>query len=275
MNLFQALILGIVQGLTEFLPISSSAHLVIVPFFLGWKFPALEVLPFNVLVQLGTLMAVIVYFWSDLWQIAVAFVQGLLKGKPFADAQARLGWLLILATIPAGVFGLLIKKWIDQAFQSVAITAGFLLVTAALLLLAERLGKRTRPLSQITWVDALWMGVAQAIAVFPGISRSGATMAGGLARNLERGAAARFSFLMSIPVMLAAGVMELKDVFQIPGLTALLPAIMVGFLAAAVVGYLSIRWLLNFIITHSLRVFAVYCAALGMLVLIIYVVFPN
>jgi len=275
MNLFQAFILGIVQGLTEFLPISSSAHLVIVPFLLGWKFPAVEVLPFNVLVQMGTLIAVIVYFWSDLWQIAVAFVRGLLKGKPFADAQARMGWLLILATIPAGVFGLLVKKWIDQTFQSVAITAGLLLVTAALLLLAERLGKRTRPLSQITWVDALWIGVAQAIAVFPGISRSGATMTGGMLRNMERGAAARFSFLMSIPVMLAAGALELKDVFQTPGLMGLLPAVVVGFLAAAVVGYFSIRWMLNFVSTHSLRAFAVYCAAVGVLVVIIYVVFPK
>lgn len=275
MNLFQALILGIVQGLTEFLPISSSAHLVIVPFLLGWKFPEAQVLPFDVLVQLGTLAAVIVYFWSDLWQIIVAFVQGLLKGKPFAEPQARMGWLLILATIPAGVFGLLVKKVIDQAFQSVVITGAFLLVTAALLLLAERVGKRTRPLSQITWVDALWMGLAQAVAVFPGISRSGATMSGGLARNLERGAAARFSFLMSIPVMLAAGALELKDVFQTPGLTSLLPAIAVGFLAAAVVGYFSIRWLLNFVITHSLRAFAVYCAAVGVLVMFIYVVFPH
>jgi undecaprenyl-diphosphatase len=275
MNLFQALILGIVQGLTEFLPVSSSAHLVIVPFLLGWKFPAAEVLPFDVLVQLGTLAAVIVYFWSDLWQIVVAFVQGLLKGKPFADEHARLGWFLILATIPAGVFGLLIKKYIDQAFQSVVATGLFLLVTAALLLVAERLGKRNRPLNQFTWVDALWMGVAQAIAVFPGVSRSGATISGGLARNLERGAAARFSFLMSIPVMLAAGALELKDVFQTPGLTALLPAIVVGFVAAAVVGYFSIRWLLNFVITHSLRAFSVYCAALGVLVVFIYVVFPR
>ncbi len=275
MTLFQALILGIVQGLTEFLPVSSSAHLVIVPFLLGWKFPEAQVLPFDVLVQLGTLVAVVVYFWSDLWQIAVAFVQGVLKGKPFAEPQARLGWLLILATIPAGIFGLVIKKLIDQAFQSVVATGLFLLVTAALLLAAERLGRRNRPLSQMTWVDALWMGLAQAVAVFPGISRSGATIAGGLARNLDRGAAARFSFLMSIPVMLAAGVLEMKDVFQTQGLTDLLPAIAVGFLAAAVVGYFSIRWLLNFVIHHSLRAFAVYCAALGVLVVLLNVLFSR
>jgi undecaprenyl-diphosphatase len=275
MNLLQALIMGIVQGLTEFLPVSSSAHLVIVPALLGWKFPDAQVLPFDTLVQLGTLAAVIVYFWSDLWGIVTAFIRGLLKGRPFAETQSRMGWLLILATIPAGLFGLLAKKYIDQAFHSVVVTGVFLLVTAALLLIAERLGKRSRPLEQITWMDALWMGLAQAISVFPGISRSGATMTGGMVRNLERGAAARFSFLMSIPVMLAAGALELKDVFQTPGLTSMLPAIAVGFVAAAVVGYLSIRWLLHFVINHSLRAFAVYCAALGLLVVAIYGIFLH
>jgi undecaprenyl-diphosphatase len=275
MTLLQAFILGIVQGLTEFLPISSSAHLVITPFILGWKFPDEQILPFDVLVQLGTLAAVIVYFWPDLWKIIQAFVQGILKGKPFADFYSRLGWLLILATIPAGIFGLLIKKLIDQAFQSVLATGLLLFVTAALLLIAERVGKRQRKLEQLTWVDALWMGVAQALSVFPGISRSGTTMAGGLARNLDRVAAARFSFLMSIPVMLAAGALEVKDVIQTPGLISLVPQILVGFLAAAVVGYISIRWLLQFVTTHSLRAFSVYCAALGTLVVILYVVLPR
>lgn len=275
MNLFQALILGIIQGLTEYLPVSSSAHLVIVPYLLGWKFPAEQVLPFDVLVQMGTLVAVIIYFWPDLWGIIRAFVNGIVKGKPFEDPQSRLGWMLILATIPAGIFGLLIKKLVDQAFQSVLATGLFLLVTAALLLLAERVGKRTRSLDKLTWMDALWMGIAQALSVFPGISRSGSTMAGGLARNLDRTSAARFSFLMSIPVMLAAGALEMKDVIQVPGLSAMLPVILVGFLAAGVVGYLSIRWLMHFVTTHSLRIFAVYCAALGVLVVILYVAFPQ
>ncbi len=216
MNLFQAFILGIIQGLTEFLPVSSSAHLVIVPYLFGWSFPAEQVLPFDTLVQLGTLAAVIVYFWRDLWQIIRAFVRGLVTLKPFADPHARLGWLLILATIPAGLFGLLVKKAVDQAFQSVAITAFFLLVTAALLLLGERLGKRRRETESLGWLDALWMGVGQAVSVFPGISRSGATMTGGLLRDLDRPAAARFSFMMSIPVMLAAGALEMKDVFVVP-----------------------------------------------------------
>jgi undecaprenyl-diphosphatase len=272
MSFLQALILGIVQGLTEFLPISSSAHLVIVPFLLRWDLPPLA---FNVLVQTGTLAAVIVFFWSDLWQIARAFVLGLVQRKPFADPQARLGWLLILATIPAGIFGLLLKKQVEAAFESVLVTGMFLWVTALLLLAAEWFGKRSRTLAQFNWVDALWMGVGQALSIFPGISRSGATMTGGLLRNLDRTAAARFSFLMSIPIMLAASLLEIKDVFEVPGLKDLLPAIGVGFLAAAIVGYLSIRWMLRFVTTHSLRAFAIYCGVVGTLVVLIYVVFPR
>ncbi len=275
MTFIQALILGIIQGLTEFLPISSSAHLVIAPFILGWTFPEQQVLPFDVLVQLGTLLAVIIYFWADLWTIIKAFVLGLVKLKPFADPLARQGWLLILASIPAGVAGLVLKPLVDQAFQSVVITGVFLLVTAQFLTAAERIGKRRRSLETLGWLDAVIIGFGQALAIFPGISRSGATMSAGLARDLDRTAAARFSFLMSIPIMLAAGALEIKDVLDIPGLSSMLPMIGVGFVAAAIVGYFSIRWLLRFITTHSLRPFAVYCAGLGLLVIILYVIFPH
>jgi len=270
MTLPQAIILGIVQGLTEFLPISSSAHLVIVPFLLGWKIPTEQVFPFDVLIQLGTLLAVIIYFWKDLWGILKAFILGLVRLKPFADPQARLGWLLILATIPAVFFGLLVKSKVEAAFNSVAITAAFLFVTALLLLAAEYFGKRNRPLTSIRWLDALVMGFFQALSVFPGISRSGSTIAGGMLRHLDRAAAARFSFLMSIPVMLGAGVLEVKDVLAQPNLTGFLPLIAIGFVASAVVGYFSIRWMLAFIMRHSYRAFAVYCCAIGLLTLAIF-----
>jgi undecaprenyl-diphosphatase len=269
------LILGIIQGLTEFLPVSSSAHLVIAPFLLGWNFPPEQVLPFDVLVQWGTLAAVIVYFWKDLWGMAREFVLGLVRLKPFENPQSRLAWMLILATIPAGLFGLLVKKAVDQAFQSVAITGAFLIGTAVLLLVGERFGKRRRCAESMNWLDALWMGISQAVSVFPGVSRSGATITGGLLRDLDRPAAARFSFLMSIPIMLAAGVLEMKDIIEIPGLSTLLPAIIVGIIAAGVVGYISIRWLIHFVAHHSFRIFAVYCAAVGSLVLILYVLFPH
>ena len=270
MNILQAIILGIIQGLTEFLPISSSAHLVLVPYLLNWHFPADLVLPFDTLVQLGTLVAVIVYFWKDLWTIITAWVKTLLAGKPFSDPDARLGWYLILATIPAGLLGITIKKLVEAAFQSALATALFLFVTAAILLIAERISKRTRPLTDLNWKDALIIGVGQAIAIFPGISRSGATISTGLARNFERTSAARFSFLMSIPVMLAAGLLEGKDLIGMSNLASYLPLIAIGFIFAAVVGYFSIRWVLAFLTTNSLKYFAFYCMAFGALVLVVY-----
>lgn len=269
MSIFQAVILGIVQGLTEFLPISSSAHLVLVPYLLQWKLPEAQVFSFDVLVQLGTLLAVIIYFWKDLLGIVTAFIQGIFSGKPFTDPRARLGWLLILATIPAGILGLLIKKTVEAAFNDPKATAIFLIITAILLVIGEKLGKKERNFDSITWVDALWIGIAQAISIFPGISRSGSTIVGGLVRGLKRPAAARFSFLMSIPVMLAAGFLSILDLRDLPGLTDFLPMILIGFLVAAVVGYIAIRWFISYISSHSLVVFAWYCLALGGLTLIV------
>ncbi len=269
MNYLHAIVLGIVQGLTEFLPISSSAHLVLLPHLLGWQFPKEQIFPFGVLVQLGTLVAVIIYFWKDLWGILTAFVQGILRGKPFADPQAQLGWHLILATIPAAVIGLLLKDRVEAAFQSPTATAGFLFITAALLIIAERLSRRTRPLQSLNWKDALWIGFFQAASIFPGISRSGSTITGAMLRQFERPAAARFSFLMSVPVMLAAGLVSLLDLRDVPNLASFLPVVAVGFLAALVVGYLSIRWLLAYLTRHSLLIFAVYCAVFGAIILIL------
>ncbi len=269
MNILQAIVLGIVQGLTEFLPISSSAHLVIVPFLLGWHFPEDQSFVFNVLVQMGTLLAVIIYFWHDLVEIIVAFVQGIIHLKPFETSESRLGWLLILATIPAGALGFLLQKSVEAAFTSPLMTGFFLLLTAALLVLAEIIGKRTRSLRDLNWKDALWIGFAQVISIFPGVSRSGSTIAGGMTRNLDRELSARFAFLMSIPIMLAAGGLSLFDTFKTPGLSSFLPIVAVGFIAAAIVGYLSIRWLLRFLTHRPLYVFAVYCTLAGVITILL------
>jgi undecaprenyl-diphosphatase len=269
MSLLQAILLGIIQGLTEFLPISSSAHLVLVPFLLGWVLPKDEAFAFDVLVQLGTLGAVIVYFRQDLWSIIRAFVSTLVKGRPFGDPRANLGWYIILATIPAGLAGLLLKSKVEEAFSSPVVTALFLLFTALILFLSEWIGKRKRPMESITWKDALWIGCAQALSIFPGVSRSGSTIAGGLSRNLERKAAARFSFLMSIPIMLAAGLVAALDLRDIPNLFSFLPTVAAGFIAAAVIGYLSIQWLLTYLTRHSLRSFAYYCIAIATVTLIV------
>ena len=254
MTLLQSIILGIVQGLTEFLPVSSSAHLVLVPYLLEWDIPAEQAFVFNVLVQVATLVAVIAYFWKDL----IAILRGL-AGRPAAtqairEPAARLGWFILLATLPAGVIGLAIKDLVEQAFASPIAIAGFLLVTAGLLVIAERAGKRNRALEALNWIDALWIGFGQAIAIFPGVSRSGATITAGMTRDLQRPAAARFAFLMSIPIMLAAGLLAALDLLEIPDFAQLLPVFIPGFIAATITGYLSIRWLLGFLVPRRFTV---------------------
>jgi undecaprenyl-diphosphatase len=269
MTIWQAILLGILQGLTEFLPISSSAHLVIVPYLLGMQIPADQIFPFNVLVQLGTLAAVIIYFRADLWNIVRDFISGLIYRKPFGSPNARSGWLLILATIPAGLFGVLIKDMVEQAFSSVGATALLLLVTAVMLFAAEKIGKPEKQLAQLTWLDALIIGLFQALAIFPGISRSGSTIAGGMFRQVRREDAARFSFLLSIPIMLGAGVFSLKDVFEISDLSAFITPMAIGFVSACITGYMSIHWLLIFLNKHKLSSFAFYCTGLSALTLVV------
>jgi undecaprenyl-diphosphatase len=265
MTIIQSIILGIVQGLTEFLPISSSGHLVIVPYLLGWDIPHLDAFLFDVLVQVATLIAVFAYFWKDLADIFTAFFHGLRMLEPFTDPLSRLGWYIIIATIPAGLAGVVLKDVIQGAFSNPTITGIFMLFTAFLLLIAEFVGKRDRSMDNINWKDSLWIGLFQSLALFPGISRSGSTITGGMTRNLKRPTAARFSFLISIPIMLVAGLVALDDLSQVPHLDTLLPTFIPGFIAAAVTGYLAIRWLLRYLTNHPLYVFSIYCALLGLI----------
>jgi undecaprenyl-diphosphatase len=263
MNILQAIVLGIIQGLTEFLPISSSAHLIIFSYFFNWEIPSLT---FNVLVQIGTLGAVVFYFRRDLYHIAKSFVKQLLKRAPFATHEARVGWLLILATIPAGVIGYVFKSDIEGIFASPLFAGIALIVTAVLMLLAEKVSLQLGNIYDVNIVDALVMGLMQALAIFPGISRSGATISGGMFRHLKRKDAGRFSFLMSIPIMLAAGGLETYEMITttpMPDLVSFLIPMAAGFFTALIVGYIAIRWLLNFIMTHSLRWFSLYCLLLG------------
>lgn len=259
MSFLQSILLGIIQGITEFLPISSSAHLVLLPYLAKWNIPESQVFPFDVLVQIGTLVAVIIFFWKDLWEILKAFLQGIFSGHPFQNPAARMGWYLILATIPAGIAGLLIKDTVEQAFNSPGVTAFFLLFTALLLVIAEKIGKRTRKISSITWKDALWIGGFQVLSLFPGVSRSGSTITGGMTRQLNRTGSARFSFLMSVPVMLAAGLVSVLDLGKVENLESFIPVMAVGFVTAGITGYFSIRWLLSFLSRRPLTWFAGYC----------------
>ncbi|OGO26116.1 MAG: undecaprenyl-diphosphatase UppP [Chloroflexi bacterium RBG_16_52_11] len=272
MTIFQSILLGIVQGLTEFLPISSSAHLVLLPYFLGWEIPISQAFIFDVLVQVATLLGVVAYFWSDLTMIASAVVKSLWRRQPLADPQSRLGWFILLACLPAGVIGLAVKDLVEKTFDSPLATAFFLFGTACLMVVAEIQGKRIRDFEQIKWFDALWIGFFQALAIFPGLSRSGATISGGMLRNLDRPSAARFSFLLSVPILLAAGAVVLPDLIKLPDLGSVLPAFIPGFIAAAVVGYLSIRWLLGYLARRSLYIFAIYCTGLALTTLVVFFV---
>ncbi len=264
MTWWQALILGVVQGLTEFLPISSSAHLVLVPHALGWSLDPDQAFIFDVLVQLGTLVAVLVYFRRD-W-VAMARALWRARRSPGAltrDPQVRLLLAVALATVPAAVAGALFKARIAAVFSAPRLVGGFLLFTAAWMAGGEWLGRSRRTLHDLTWRDALWIGAGQALALLPGVSRSGATIAAGMARDLQRPAAARFSFLMAVPIMLGAGALALRDWAALPASGEFGAALLVGFAAAVVSGYGAIRALLGFLARHSLWPFVVYCAALG------------
>jgi undecaprenyl-diphosphatase len=263
MNIYYALLLGIVEGLTEYIPVSSTAHMLI--FQRIFNIPSDNaMLAFIVLVQIGPLVALIIYFWKDFWKMIKAFF-----AKPFSTPDNRLTWYTIMATVPALLAGLLLKNAIQGLFQNPLMEATIRLFSAAsLLFLAEWLGKRTRNLDSITGLDSLIIGLFQVLAVFPGSSRSGSTIPGGMLRNFDRPSATRFAFLMAVPVMLAAGGYESLSVIKSHILHTVVVPLAVGFVAATIIGWLSIRWLMSYISTHSLYMFSAYCAMVGLLCLL-------
>ena len=267
MDVLKALFLGFLQGATEFLPISSSAHLVLVPWWLGWEAPPLL---FDVTVHMGTLVAVLMYFWRDWLALFRAGLGALRNRSFFQDPDARLLWFLVVGTLPAALAGALLESVFERAFASPPVVALFLLVTAGILVWSERAYTAERPLRELTLRDALAVGTAQAFAIFPGISRSGSTMAMGMARGLSRPNAARFSFLLATPIILGAGVKQALDVLS--GAEAIthaeLAPLAVGFSAAAVTGFVCIWFLMRLLQRRRLYVFAAYCAALGTLTLL-------
>ncbi len=275
MSLLHAFLLGIIQGLTEFIPVSSTAHLLIGQTLLG--IPANGAMfSFLVIVQLGTLVSLFIFYWQELLKIAKSVLQFLPSiTQPRSTwnltPDTLLGLYILLATIPALLAGYLLQDAVEALFRQPMLQAATRLFSAAILLaLAESLTSKSRKLDAMTWLDALIVGLFQIIAVFPGASRSGSTISGGLFRGFDRPSAARFAFLMSVPVMLAAGAYELLDVLQMPNLLDFLPPLAVGFISAAIVGWFAIRWLIAYLGKRSLYLFAIYCGIAGTISLAIH-----
>ena len=266
MNIIQALVLGIVQGVTEFIPISSSGHLVLAPWLLNWPEPGLV---FDTIVHWGTLVAILAVFWRDIVALARAWAGSLVE-RNLAQTEARLAWLVIVGTLPAALIGFLGKDFFESLFSSPGWVAALLQVTGGILALSERLGKRQRSLGDLDWLDSVLIGLAQGLSIAPGISRSGATIALGLLRGVKREAAARYSFLLATPIIFGAGLLQLVELFRAGAGGAQLAPLIAGFLAAAISGYLCIRLLLAYLQRGRLYVFAAYCWLAGSMSLIIF-----
>jgi undecaprenyl-diphosphatase len=267
MEIIQAIVLGAVQGLGEFLPISSSAHLILTPWLFGWEDQGLA---FDIALHWGTLLAVVVYFRKDLWHIVLGFVHSLFPSTRdlINNPYQKLSWLLIVATIPAAVIGKLFEHQVETAFRNPILISVTLSIVGIILLLADKYGAKLKTLSNLKWGNALLIGLAQAIAIIPGISRSGGTIIAGLSQGFTRQDAAKFSFLMSVPIILGAGVLKIPDIVQIENHLQVL----VGFISSAVFGFLAIKYMLRYIANRSFVVFTWYRLILAAVIIVVYLV---
>jgi undecaprenyl-diphosphatase len=260
MSLIEAIVLAVIQGLTEFIPVSSTAHLRIVPALLGWSDPGAA---FTAVIQIGTLTAVLAYFWRDIVRIATAMLSDLRRGKLATTHDAWMGWMIAGGTLPIVVVGLLFKHHIETTLRSLYVIAAAMAGVAILLAIAEwaisRRRTAGRSIEQVTWTDAIVVGLAQACALVPGTSRSGATILGGLGSGLSREAAARFSFLLSIPAVFAAAILEfVKNRHELLASGGQVTNLVVATVVAGIVGYATIPWLLGYLRTRTMWVFIVY-----------------
>jgi undecaprenyl-diphosphatase len=259
LTFWQAILLGLLQGFTEFLPVSSSGHLVIIPYLLHWPDPGLFM---DAMMHTGTMVAIIFYFLDDIIRLASSAVRSI-KLRSLADPDARLAWGLVVATIPGAVIGFLFEDWFGQLFGNPFAVSVFLLVTALLLIFSEYAGKKVRPITSISWFESLVVGIAQSLAIAPGLSRSGITISAGLFLGFRREDAARYSFLLAIPIMLGVTAYSLLKLVLGQAVYSSLWIVIAGTLAAAVSGYLAISGLLALVRRSSLWPFAVYCILLG------------
>jgi undecaprenyl-diphosphatase len=273
-EILAAAVLGVIQGLTEFLPISSSAHLILVPWIFGWQ-P--EGIIFDVALHVGTAVAVLAYFFRTWVTLAVETVKGLTERAPLANAQRRLAWHLIVGTTPAALIGLAFEGLIEEKLRSPLVPVGTLVAFGIVLYAAEKRSLQTRKIEDLGFADAIWIGLSQALALIPGVSRSGITMSTAMLRNTDRFSAARFSFLLSTPIIVGAGLLEalrlatggLGATHQ-PGFAPEWAVLAVGTASAAATGFLCIRYFLRYLLTNSFLPFVVYRFGLAIVVLVYY-----
>ncbi|MEV8371138.1 undecaprenyl-diphosphate phosphatase [Kribbella sp. NPDC056861] len=266
MTIWDAIILGIVEGLTEFLPVSSTGHLTITAKLLGQKIDDPAVTAFTAVIQFGAIAAVVLYMWKDISRYAVAWFRGLRHPEHRGEFDHRMGWFVIVGSLPICFVGFAARDIISGPLRSMWWVAGSLIVWSFFMVAAEKLGSKARPLTKITLLDAIVMGLIQCLALIPGVSRSGATITAGLFRGLDRVASTRMAFLLGIPALVGAAVFELKDALS--GHIGIVP-LLVGTVVSFVVGYASVAWLIRFVAKHSTSIFAFYRVLLGVVILIL------
>lgn len=274
MEILSAAILGIIQGLTEFLPISSSAHLILVPWFLGWES---EGLAFDVSLHIGTSIAVLAFFWNDWVRLGREVIAGLKQGTLLATQSQKMFWMLVVGTIPAVIAGLALEKTVEARLRSPLIIVFTLSILAVILYWAEKRSRHNRSVENFTWADSIWIGLSQAVALIPGVSRSGITITTAMLRDSDRISAARFSFLLSTPVIVGAGILQAWRLANVLGSPTAQTAeadwvvMGVGVFFAAVTGFLCIRYFLRYLQANSFLPFIIYRIALAAIILIYYI----
>jgi undecaprenyl-diphosphatase len=283
MVIIQAIILGIIQGLTEFIPISSSAHLIIIPWLFKWTDPALTSLPFDVALHIGTLAAILIFFWRDWVRLIRAWFASIKERKIGDDVDRKWAWYVVLGCIPGGIAGVLFESKIDDAFHkagepikqgAILLMAAIIFLMAFILLAADKTAQHLRDSKDVKFKDAIWVGLAQALAIFPGVSRSGATITAGLALGLKRDTAAKFSFFLGAPIMLGAGLKSAYDLLQDVQAGASFSNLQlmlfpIGILVACVVGFFCIKYLLRYLQKHNTDIFVYYRIGLAILIAVV------
>jgi len=267
LTILQAIVLGIVQGATEFIPVSSSGHLLLIPWLMGWDSPGLT---FTIFAHLGTAVGVLINLWDEWLAMLVSLLRWLRTRE--VDDNVRLVGLLLIGLLPAVVVGLLFSNFFERVFTKPLVAALMLLVTAAFLVIGERVGKLKRSLADMTWKDALIIGMAQALAIFPGLSRSGSTIAAARARDFKREDAARYSFMLLMPIVFGVSLLKSVDLARQGVTLAGVEVLLAAFFAALISAVLVMRWLLNYLRTRSTAVFAIYCVAASLICLTVFVV---